>query len=939
MRKFILTLFGLLAFGALWAQDVPITEVEGESFTYTREGQCLYPKKYGEDNYIYEGNQGGAMTVVFGANNEVYFQDPVYGFVHETFVKGTLSEDGKTITVPVPQVLYTYRFAGGNTETVVLAVGKFSDETKEYKIDKDVKEVTYSVSGDKETLTLVSLDKMAPLGNFWSADSTFAGRGEWETVLTKYVEITEVVEVTEEEEKQMELTTVKHPLGGAFWATADADDYQFVVDTIKVATLGEAKDTVMVQGMIPELPEAWARGVKKNGTVTFPVQLLYVDGDKKYFLAGLSGDGMSMSPFVMTYDEALNSYTSESRLIVNNSDLRYNENTIQYYYTGVYVGKRPALVELPASVLPSSIQVMPYEGTLDDGQDKVPFAGTLNVAISGEDVYVQGLIPSAPKGWLKGKFDNMQENVFFNIGQYVGYDAYGNIFAVGDKLDRKDVLTPLVESVDDPADIRLSYDENAKSFKLMNNLYGSRKSGDINRDYVVKAGLTINEGDFWVAANQGYENATAVTEAAIAAGVKAVFDKAENKSNAPKYYNLGTAVRMYAGNTLKISSEDKVIGKIAFVFDMDKEPMLETKDGNLFFFADSIGVWVGDANEVTFNVINTTGNQARIKSIMVFYFDYSTSTVTLPDFAKVEPYKMKATTQVLFSPEEKTVDVNVGFYGNEVYFQGLSENVPDAWVKGKLADGKVTVPKWYMGTFLKWDMFSTELVFGGAEFAYDSETGAFTAASYTVVNPNESDEDWAKEEEFSDVVISKQAEVAATPANPSITDFVGSGVDRYVAIKVPTFDKDSTTLFTSKLSYVLFVEKKDGNVDQLTLTKELYNFDVDLSEIPYEFTDDVYIHRKRVALLQTDEELQSWTNIGIQSIYRGAGEEHKSDVSWYNLQEYWIATGITTVATESEAVEYFDLQGRKTDALSKGLFIKQIRMNDGTIKTIKVLRR
>ena len=26
------------------------------------------------------------------------------------------------------------------------------------------------------------------MGNFWSEDSTFAGRGEWETVLTKYVE-------------------------------------------------------------------------------------------------------------------------------------------------------------------------------------------------------------------------------------------------------------------------------------------------------------------------------------------------------------------------------------------------------------------------------------------------------------------------------------------------------------------------------------------------------------------------------------------------------------------------------------------------------------------------------------------------------------------------------------------------------------------------------
>ena len=108
MKKSILTLIGMLVAVCLWAQNVPIVNPEGESVTYTRAGKSLYPKKYGDYNYIYEGGQGGSMTIVFGANNKIYFKDPVYGFIHETYVEGTLSNDGKLITIQLPQVLYAY---------------------------------------------------------------------------------------------------------------------------------------------------------------------------------------------------------------------------------------------------------------------------------------------------------------------------------------------------------------------------------------------------------------------------------------------------------------------------------------------------------------------------------------------------------------------------------------------------------------------------------------------------------------------------------------------------------------------------------------------------------------------------------------------------------------------------------------------------------------
>ena len=917
----------------LCAQNEPITNVEGESFTYTRAGKCFYPKKYGDDNYIYEGNQGGAMTVVYGANKKVYFQDPVYGFIHQTYVEGTLSDDGKTITVPMGQVLYAYE----DGTKVVLAVGKYEDATKEYKIDATVTEVTYSVDGENDVLTLNACGDKAPLGNFWD-DGSFAGRAEWETVLTKYVEKTEVQEVTQEEKQRLE--TYDRSMGCAYWENSAS--YTDVNNTIKVAKLGET-DTILVQGMVSMLPDVWVRGVKKDDVVSFPVQLLKIEEGKKYFLGGVSSDGLNLAPFTMFYDKTLDSYAAEGRLVVNSSDITLNEKTTLGYYTGVYVGNRPALIQLPGDISSEDIKEMPYEGVFDNGQKKQPIAGTVSVAFKGQTFYMKGLIKSVPDGWLKGTLDD-QGYVSFELGQYLGYDAYGNIYAVGDKADQKGYLY-FNESVDDPASISIYYDSENNTFELKNNLYASHKAQDINREYVLRAGLMINEGVAWVAAKQGYVNETEVDNANIFNDVKATFTKATG-SNSPKYYDNGESVRMYPGNTLTITSEEKVIGKIAFVFDTttnpDKAPMLEAQDGD-FFISDDMGIWTGDGTSVTFNVINGSGNQARIKSIMVFFFDYSTTTVTVPEFASIMPYEMKAKvnndpSDQFSEPEEKTIAVKVGFKGNDVYFQGLSEKVPTAWVKGKIDGDKVIVPGWFLGSYEElWSQY--DLAFGVAEFAYNTETGTFTTESYKTKNPNAFSEIDEDKEEFIEVTITRKPEVAAVPEQPVVTDFVGTGSDRYVGISVPAVDKDSTILFTKNLSYAFFVEKEEGKVEPLTLTKDLYGFDKDLAEVPYDFTDDTYILRKRVALLQADDELQSWKKIGIQSIYRVGNVENKTEINWYALEKYWVITDIQVVNPVTRFEKFYDLQGRMAGSSSKGLFIKQIRLSDGSIKVVKVIRR
>lgn len=63
--------------------------------------------------------------------------------------------------------------------------------------------------------------------------------------------------------------------------------------------------------------------------------------------------------------------------------------------------------------------------------------------------------------------------------------------------------------------------------------------------------------------------------------------------------------------------------------------------------------------------------------------------VTPPDGAEFDRW-------IFHDPYEDAM-INVAFQGNDIYIQGIDRGVKDAWVKGKIADGKVTIPS---GTYL-----------------------------------------------------------------------------------------------------------------------------------------------------------------------------------------------------------------------------------------------
>ena len=312
--------------------------------------------------------------------------------------------------------------------------------------------------------------------------------------------------------------------------------------------------------------------------------------------------------------------------------------------------------------------------------------------------------------------------------------------------------------------------------------------------------------------------------------------------------------------------------------------------------------------------------------------------------------------------EESGREVQVGFYGdNEVWFQGLSYFLPEAWVKGTIdSDGNVTIPETYLGIYqyLDWNTFTVveiETTFGTATFKYDAEAQKFTSEEgFTSF-----DEDGYTMDEYTDVELTKVIEKEATPADPSVDIFslyyTPGEADTelqfrtfpYASFDIPTVDINGEPMVTDKLGYIVYIVDKDGVEQKLTITNDLYTEmpegTTEMTEIPYKYDDsyDIYAGGETFYLNWNAEEIATWQKIGVQSVYHGLGFEHTSNIGWFDIQQYiadlqaMLPTGISQISTDAEGARFFDLQGRRADKSQKGLLIMQT--SNG--KTVKVIRK
>ncbi|MBQ8066686.1 MAG: choice-of-anchor J domain-containing protein [Prevotella sp.] len=581
----------------------------------------------------------------------------------------------------------------------------------------------------------------------------------------------------------------------------------------------------------------------------------------------------------------------------------------------------------------------------------------VQVAINGTDIYIQGINePYLPEAWVKGTI-NEDGTATFETGQFFGtytyqgadYDMWflgtsngSDVIDVTFNFDAENGLLTTGESTyivisSSPNEFKAYeyyYDveitraqpvgpvEAPEGLETETYLFAAKQfvnpEEDGARKAVASAEATFDFNAMDVAVSSGsgatYNNAGDITEALpLTEGdvTLTVSPKDESASTPNRFWgtNNGPQLRVYSGTLTFEVPEGKTMSQI--VFNNGKWNDDNVADAGEFDGA----TWTGDAQKV---VVTIAGN-TQINSIDVTLNGEGGGDEPVEDT----------------DWEDYTAQVQVGFDGDDAYIQGLAQDCPELWVKAtKNEAGQYVIPaNQYMGTYdvggygwFIYDYYFTAVDEEGnlqdVVLNYDAETETFTTDQTLALNGDRKELYYYLL--FQDVTISKMLEVAATPADPSVVGFNGTSSYPSVQFDIPAEDVDGNALMASKLFYTIWIEK-DGVEQQLTLSASDYEaLEEDMTEIPYTFGDDwdIYAGGSRVYLNMASDEILSWTKIGIQSIYRGAGEENKSNIVWVDVENGAITTGINIAKTDDlrNAVIY-NLAGQRLQTLQKGLNI------------------
>ena len=325
--------------------------------------------------------------------------------------------------------------------------------------------------------------------------------------------------------------------------------------------------------------------------------------------------------------------------------------------------------------------------------------------------------------------------------------------------------------------------------------------------------------------------------------------------------------------------------------------------------------------------------------------------IELPDGLKIEDY---ALTYDKLSYQLGTIRqgniIKVGIVDKEIYIQGLSKDMPEAWVKGNIDGDKVIIPNGqklgvmyqYMIYLLnakksmKYDETYGEeyvvydLVDGDIVLNFDAENKRIysdDADQVLIINAGDA------EVYYLSLVINPDiypyVEQAATPATPRVANVIDYFDDLGYIITdnyIPTFDVNGKFIDANKMTYKVYFEI-DGEEELFVFYPDEYMLiEKEMTEIPYNFYDgmDIYTGASSIFFYQS-----GMSNIGIQSIYYGGGECHESEIGWFKPKS---PTAIESVIANPGKAIFYDLNGRRSNGQQNGIIIKS---KDG--KAVKMI--
>lgn len=297
--------------------------------------------------------------------------------------------------------------------------------------------------------------------------------------------------------------------------------------------------------------------------------------------------------------------------------------------------------------------------------------------------------------------------------------------------------------------------------------------------------------------------------------------------------------------------------------------------------------------------------------------------------------------------------------GEEIYFQGLSEVLPDAWVKATVEYddteahvyieqnqfvgvasaayvytkcAKILVDEEYGYEY--YELMPDDYKF---ELIWDYEEEKMVLKDPTVAllfNISMDEVDYV--DELYEFVLSRNDGNEGTPADPynlSFYDYMQDYEFSVFEFYLPSLSTEGGLLKNSDLSYVVYV---DG--EEWTFDGDEYMLDEPMVEIPWEFDNEDTILkffgscRHAVYLF-----VEGITTLGVQSIYRYDGEETRSEIVTIDVEGELEPDAVTAVGAGRKVadVKYYDLSGRQVADPAAGIFVKRVTFEDGAVATFK----
>ncbi|MBR1594791.1 MAG: hypothetical protein IJ659_08500 [Alloprevotella sp.] len=279
--------------------------------------------------------------------------------------------------------------------------------------------------------------------------------------------------------------------------------------------------------------------------------------------------------------------------------------------------------------------------------------------------------------------------------------------------------------------------------------------------------------------------------------------------------------------------------------------------------------------------------------------------VTPPANATVEDWVLIALTPDQNSESESETDDEEGFIemsapakvifdGNDVYIQGFSSYLTEAWVKGTREGNTVTSPTGqYLGAYNYWGTDYPMYFLGADPYAETiepkdvvfemSEEGNIMEAAEGIFVSDAADS-FNYYDYYLFAMLQKAVEGAATPATPEVLDFTSDEYGHYTEVSLPLVDVSGQALKAANLSYQFYYEV-NGAAQPFVLRADKYEqLDEDMETIPYGFTDnwDIYVGPPTTVYIY-DDNIASWTRFGVKSIYTAGGETRESEIGWFDL--------------------------------------------------------